>query len=305
VAVTGAAGFLGSHLCERLVADGHEVLGIDSFTRFYPRSLKERNVAALRGAPGFRLVEADAATVNLRGTDALVHLAGRPGVRSGTPALFERANVRLTEALASSGVPRLVLASSSSVYEPAPGAVDEEAPLRPVSDYGRSKLAAERAAARIARERGAELVTLRYFTLYGPRQRPDMAFSRFAAAALGGPPAPLNGDGRQVRDFTYVGDAVDATVRALHGAPAGAVYNVGGGAPARLADALALIARAAGAPALLDARPADPREPRATAACIARARADLGWRPRVALAEGITRQVAWVGAAGALDTLGV
>lgn len=301
VAVTGAAGFLGSHLCERLVADGHEVVGIDSFTRFYARTLKERNVAALRATPGFRLTEADAGAVALGGCDAVVHLAARPGVRSGSPELFERANVRLTDAVARSGVPRVVLASSSSVYSPSGAPVAEDAPLAPRSDYGRSKLRAERVAERAAAESGVEVVTLRYFTLYGPRQRPDMAFSRFALAALGGPPAPLIGDGGQTRDFTFVEDAVDATVRALAFGRAGAVYNVGGGAPATLDEALALVAEAIGTRPALIRRPADPREPRSTAADISRARAELGWLPRVPLPEGIGRQMASAGAAYTLE----
>ena len=146
--MTGAAGFLGSHVCEELLAAGHEVVGMDSFTRFYSRGRKEANAAALRAAPGFRLVEADVSAGRLPRADAVVHLAGRPGVRGGSPALFDAANVRTTEAVLRAGIPRVVLASSSSVYAPAARPVAEGHPLRPRSAYGRSKLRAERRAAR-------------------------------------------------------------------------------------------------------------------------------------------------------------
>lgn len=303
VVVTGAAGFVGSHVCEELLAAGHEVVGVDSFTRFYARELKEANVAALRRAPNFTLLERDVVEGPLPEADAIVHLAGRPGVRCGSPELFTAANVRTTEAVLRSGAPRVVLASSSSVYAPARGPVAEDALLAPRSPYGRSKLAAERVAVRLARERGVELVRLRYFTVYGPRQRPDMAFSRFLAAARSGEPAPLLGDGRQVRDFTYVGDAAAATRLALTRGRPGAVYNVSGGAPTTLADALAIIAREAGAEPPLERRPPDPREHRTTAADLTRATADLGWAPVVPLDEGIRRQVAFVAAAEGRTTL--
>jgi UDP-glucuronate 4-epimerase len=300
VAVTGAAGFIGSHLCEALLASGRPVTGIDAFTRFYARERKEANLARLRTVPRFRLEErnllAPGLAAALAGADSVVHLAGRPGVRSGAPAVFDAGNVRATEAVvraaARAGVRRLVLASSSSVYAPARTPLAEDAALAPPSPYGRSKLRAERLARRLTRRLGIELVVLRYFTVYGPRQRPDMAFARFTEAALSGEPAPLLGDGSQVRDFTYVGDAVDATLRALdHGRP-GATYNVSGGRPVALTDALALIADATGRGLALERHPRDPREHRTTAADLARARDELGWTPRVTLEDGIARQVA-------------
>lgn len=304
VAVTGAAGFIGSHLAGRLLAAGHEVTGVDAFTRFYPRALKEANVALLRAAPGFRLTELDLLGDGLeqafRGAGAVCHLAGRPGVRGGDPAAYEAGNVRATEAAvraaARAGARRVVLASSSSVYARAAAPVGEDAPLAPPSEYGRSKLRAERRARELADDLGIELVTLRYFTVYGERQRPDMAFSRFAGAALSGRPAPLLGDGGQVRDFTYVGDAVEATLLALERGRPGAVYNVSGGRPARLAEAVALIAEAAGGAPPLEARAGDPREHRSTAADLSGARAELGYRPRVTLEEGIARQVSFAAA---------
>jgi UDP-glucuronate 4-epimerase len=300
VVVTGAAGFVGSHLCDELVARGHEVVGIDGFTRFYARGLKERNVAALRRVPAFTLRErnlldrpglADA----LAGADAVCHLAGRPGVRGGAPVLFEAGNVRTTEAVmhsaARAGVRRILLASSSSVYGPAARPVREDAPLRPLSPYARSKRRAELVASRLARRHGLELVTLRYFTVYGPRQRPDMAFARFVRAAQQGGEMPLLGDGRQTRDFTYVGDAAEATALALEAARPGTVYNVAGGRPVALADALRLLGAALGRAPQLAERPPDAREPRSTAADLGRARRELGWMPRTALELGLRRQV--------------
>ena len=297
--VTGAAGFIGSHLCECLLAADHSVTGLDSFSRFYPRALKEANVTELRSASGFELLEATAATPEglapaFRGAEAVCHLAGRPGVRGGAPHGFEAANVRTTEAVlraaGAAGLRRVVLASSSSVYGPAGHPVAEDARLRPLSHYGRSKLRAERLAGRLADRLGIELVVLRYFTVYGPRQRPDMAFARFASAALEGREMPLLGDGRQRRDFTYVGDACDATLSALeHGRP-GQVYNVSGGRPVAVADALALLGDALGARARLTPAAADSREVRDTAADMTRARADLGYEPAVSLADGLALQ---------------
>ncbi len=300
IVVTGAAGFIGSHVCERLLARGHRVVGVDAFTRFYARGLKERNVAALRRVPGFTLVErnlldAPGVAPALERADAVCHLAGRPGVRGGAAAVFEAGNVRTTEAViraaAKVGVGRVLLGSSSSVYGPAAGPVREDAPLRPLSLYARSKRRAEAVARRLARRHGLELVTLRYFTVYGPRQRPDMAFARYVDAALRGGRMPLLGDGRQRRDFTYVGDAADATALAIERGRPGAVYNVAAGQPVALADALRLLAAALGQTAELAPVPPDEREPHSTAADLRRARDELGWTPRTPLELGLDRQV--------------
>ncbi|HEV3379347.1 MAG TPA: NAD-dependent epimerase/dehydratase family protein [Thermoleophilaceae bacterium] len=300
VVVTGAAGFIGSHVCEELVGRGHAVVGIDGFTRFYARELKERNLAELRRAPGFSLREGNLLDRSrwadvLAGADAVCHLAGRPGVRGGAPVLFEAGNVRTTEAVmhgaARAGVRRVLLASSSSIYGPAERPVREDDPLRPLSPYARSKRRGELVANRLARRHGVELVTLRYFTVYGPRQRPDMAFTRFVQAALNGGEMPLLGDGRQVRDFTYVGDAAEATAVALERGRPGGVYNVAGGRPVALADALEMLGAALGDAPKLAERPPDAREPRSTAADLGRARRELGWTPRTPLEAGLRRQV--------------
>jgi UDP-glucuronate 4-epimerase len=300
IVVTGAAGFIGSHLCDALLSRGHEVVGIDGFTRFYSRELKERNVAALRRVPAFalherNLLDARGLAGPLAGADALCHMAGRPGVRGGAPVVFETGNVRTTEAVmhaaARAGIRRVVLASSSSVYGPVPGPVREDARPRPLSLYGRSKRRAELLAARLALRHGLELITLRYFTVYGPRQRPDMAFARFMRAAAGGDEMPLLGDGRQRRDFTYVEDAAEATALALERGRPGAVYNVAGGRPVALADALRMLGAALGRAPALSPRPADAREPRFTAADLELARTELGWEPRTTLELGLRRQV--------------
>jgi nucleoside-diphosphate-sugar epimerase len=299
VLVTGAAGFIGSHLCERLLASGHEVVGVDAFTSYYARELKELNVAGLRRLAGFSLLERDVTRLragDLEGVDAIFHLAGRPGVRRGAASVYEAANVRATDALARAaaraGVRRLLLASSSSVYGGREGPVAEDAVPRPLSPYGRSKLRAERAAARVADRHGLELVTLRYFTVYGPRQRPDMAFARFLSCASTGAEMPLIGGGRQLRDFTYVGDAVEASAMALERGRAGAAYNVAGGRPVSLCAALELLSRALGQATRTFSAPADPREPPATHADLSRAREELGWEPAVPLERGLALQAA-------------
>ena len=306
IGVTGAAGFLGSHLCERLLAAGHCVVGMDAFTHLYARELKEANVAGLRQAPGFELRELnllghDRLAGAFAGLDAICHLAGRPGVRDGSPLVYEAGNVRTTEsvlaAAAGAGVPRVLLASSSSVYGRAHGRVREDAPLRPLSHYGKSKQRAERVARSLAEQHEIELVVLRYFTLYGPRQRPDMAFARFVSAALEGGPMPLLGDGSQVRDFTYVGDAAEATARALERAPRGAVYNVAGGRPTTLARAFELLGDQLSRAPTLERHPADGRDPRSTGADLTRARRDLGWEPCTRLSEGLALQAAHAAAA--------
>ncbi len=296
IGVTGAAGFIGSHLVERLVAEGHEVVGIDCFSPNYPRERKERNLAALVDEPRFLLVEDDICTPSivhaLRGCDAVVHMAAVPGVRTSDARGLRRVNVdgtaRLLDILAKVSVPRMILASSSSIYD---GRCDdpvcEDAPPAPGSFYGRTKLAAEL----ICRRARLDTVVLRYFTVYGERQRPDMAFAAFIAAALEEGSAPLIADGEHLRHFTFVGDVVDATVRALDGAPAGATYNVAGPEPVTVIRALELIERSLGKSVPVQRLPAHDGEALCTHADITRARRDLGWRPRVTLADGLRRQI--------------
>jgi nucleoside-diphosphate-sugar epimerase len=303
VVVTGAAGFIGSHICERLLDRGDRVLGIDALTASYDPALKRRNCAGLAPREGFELLHRDVNDPGLAGVlagaDAVCHLAGAPGVRSADRRMLERGNVGATRSVMTAAVraavPRVVLASSSSVYAPAQSLVGEGAPLAPLSPYGRSKLEAERLAAALAGRGNTELVTLRFFTVYGPRQRPDMAFARFIAAASGAEPMPVYGDGRQRRDFTYVGDAADAVLLALERGRSGGVYNVSGARSVTLAHAFELLAASLGAAPPLAHAPTDPREHRCTAADLTLAARDLAYAPRVPLEQGIDGQVAAVG----------
>jgi len=304
ILVTGAAGFIGSHLVDRLLAEGCEVVGVDAFTRYYPRERKLRNLSSAAESGRFRLVEGDLLELDLglllRGVEAVAHLAGEPGVRSSWGAGFEvylRRNVlcteRLLEAVWRAGTPRFVLASSSSVYGPDGGRpVAEDHPLRPASPYGLSKLSAEELVRLYARERGVRGTVLRYFTVYGPRQRPEMALSRFIAAAHAGRPVEVFGDGGQVRDMTYVSDAVEATVAALERG-AGGAYNVGGGVRVSVRGMLEAVREVTGRPVEAVYGEAAAGDVRSTWADSRRAERELGYRPRVGLLEGVAAQAEW------------
>jgi len=313
--VTGCAGFIGSHLTERLLAERWEVLGVDAFTPYYGRADKEANLAGFRDAPGFTLVEADLATSELeplvQGADVVFHLAAQPGVRASFGEGFAQythdnliATQRVFEAAKATGCPRVVWASSSSVYGDAaePPCREDVTPTRPRSPYGMTKRACEDLAAIYAGD-GLELVGLRYFTVYGPRQRPDMAMRRLCEALLGGTPFPLYGDGSQSRDFTHVSDAVDATLRAALAEAPAPVYNIGGGHEATLAEVITTLEDLAGRAAVLDRHPVQRGDVRRTSADTARARADLGWTPSVGLREGLFSALEWVREARALAAL--
>lgn len=311
--LTGAAGFIGSHLAEALVADGVRVRGVDVFTDYYPRERKLANLAGLAGEAGFTLIEADVATTELapmlEGCDAVVHLAAQPGVRASWGTTFDRylrdnitATQRLLEAVSERPV-QFVHASSSSVYgdaERLPTVEDATVPL-PVSPYGVTKLAAEGLGRLYARERGVPAVALRYFTVYGPRQRPDMAFTRFLRAAVRDEPITVYGDGEQSRDFTYVADAVAATYRAAHAGRAGRVYNVGGGQRASVNEVVELIGELNGQPLRIERRERQAGDARHTGADTSRAREDLGWSPTTGLRDGLARQLEWARAVVAAD----
>jgi UDP-glucuronate 4-epimerase len=292
-AVTGAAGFIGSHLVEALVAGGHDVSGIDCFTDYYDPALKEENA---RGLDVLRLDLAED-ELDLAGLDGVFHLAGQPGVRSFGDVfpLYLRRNVlasqRLFQAAARDGV-RVVFASSSSVY----GAAEryptpEETPPRPLSPYGITKLACEQLADAYGREFELDCVVLRYFNAFGPRQRPDMAFTRIALALAQGTTFELFGDGAQSRGWTYVSDVVDATVAAM--ADGKGTYNVGGAIEASMNKTIELLERISGR--ILDVRRLAPvpGDQRRTKADTTRIRSELGWEPRVSLENGLRRQWAW------------
>jgi UDP-glucose 4-epimerase len=303
--VTGAAGFIGSHLSERLLADGHDVVGIDCFTDYYRRARKEQNLEVARSHRNFSfeeldLVDADL-TAALEGADVVYHLAGQPGVRPSWGHQFDRyvrdniiATQRLLEHLKESSLKRLVFAGSSSVYGDAEAFPTRESALpRPVSPYGVTKLAAEHLANLYTRNFGIPAVSVRYFTVYGPRQRPDMAFARFMRALADGEPIEVYGDGEQTREFTYVSDAVEGTIKAATSDVIGMVFNLGGGSRVTLNKVLSTLEEISKVEVHRQQLPAAPGDPRHTGASINLARERLGWEPRVSLRDGLTKQWGW------------
>jgi UDP-glucuronate 4-epimerase len=300
--VTGAAGFIGSHLSERLIADGHAVTGVDSFSDHYARELKELNLSGLMAEPRFELIERDLAVESvadlLSEVDVIFHLAARPGVRDSWTdfADYVSANIIASRSIfdaAAAAKKRVVYASSSSVYGNAQTLpVSEEHPLHPVSPYGASKVMTEVLAGAYASSFGLEAVGLRYFTVYGPRQRPDMGLSRFIEAAVAGDLIPIYGDGCQRRDMTYVGDIVEATLAAaVHGKP-GAVYNIASGAQRSLLDILKDLGDVLDLPLRLNHEDRKAGDVRDTWGDITLAADDIAYSPTVSLREGLERQAA-------------
>jgi nucleoside-diphosphate-sugar epimerase len=300
--VTGAAGFIGSHLCERLLHDGHNVVGLDGFIPYYPRAVKEANLLEARRQSKFSFHALDLRTDSLHdtvaGVDAIFHLAAMPGLaRSWIDFnLYQSCNLTATQRLLEAArqanqLHRLVYVSTSSVYGRF-GSGDEMLPTRPISPYGATKLAAEHLCRAYAEEHGVPVVVLRYFSVYGPRQRPDMGYARFIQAMLAGQPVFVYGDGQQVRGNTYIADCVAATVAALE-APAHEVYNVGGGETASVWDILRRLEQEIGCQAQVVREPARPGDQRYTLADTSRIQRHLGWQPCVGLEEGLARQVAW------------
>ena len=304
--VTGCAGFIGSHLTDALLARGTEVVGVDCLSDNYPAEQKLANLERAGEHDAFELVVADlaaGAAGHLEGCDVVYHLAAEPGVRSSWGRRFQRflhhnveATQRLLEAVQEAPGTRVVYASSSSVYgESERLPTPEHAPPQPRSPYGVTKLAAEQLCRVYHANYGVDAVALRFFTVYGPRQRPDMAFRRFCEAAARGAPIELYGDGRQSRDFTYVADVVEAILAAgERPGVGGRVYNVGGGAPVSLDAALAELAGLVGRP--LDVRRGERESGDVlhTAADVSRAREALGFAPRTSLAEGLDAELRWV-----------
>ncbi|MCI0684316.1 MAG: GDP-mannose 4,6-dehydratase [Gemmataceae bacterium] len=299
--VTGAAGFIGSHLCERLVRDGHTVVGLDAFIPYYPRAIKETNLAALRRHKDFAFHALDlrhgALDELLDGVDAVFHIAAMAGlVKSWTDFdLYASCNLTATQRLLDAirkqpTKPRLIYASTSSVYG-RHSSGDETLPTRPISPYGVTKLAAE-SLCRAYQEFGVPVVVLRYFSIYGPRQRPDMGYFKFIDALLRAQPITVYGDGQQSRGNTYIADCVDATVAALR-APLGETYNLGGGESANVWEILAKLERILGRKAVTRQEPARPGDQRSTFADTAKLHHHLGWQARTSLDEGLLRQVEW------------
>jgi len=317
--VTGVAGFIGSHLAERLLARGYEVIGVDCFTDYYARSLKERNLADVMGRAGpqraqpghFQFVEADLCTAELasllEGVNYVFHQAAQAGVRTSWGEQFDtyvRDNIMATQRLLEASLPflaaenaslqRVILASSSSVYgnsEDLP--LRESSPCRPYSPYGVTKLAAENLGMLYYHNFGVPVIILRYFTVYGPRQRPDMAFHRFLKAIFSGEPITVYGDGEQTRDYTYITDAVEANLLACHSS-AGRVYNIGGGSRVTVNEVIRMMEEITGIKATVKYVAPQYGDVRHTWADTSLARRELGFRPRVNLREGLRAQIAWL-----------
>jgi UDP-glucose 4-epimerase len=305
--VTGAAGFIGSTLSERLVADGAEVVGLDCFTDYYPRPMKERNLATLRSGPRFTFVESTIQHADLKGILAgcthVFHLAAQAGVRKSWGrdfAVYTINNIEATQVLleavaAARHIERVVYASSSSVYgDLVAMPMREDALPQPVSPYGVSKLAAEQLCYLYYTNHQVPAVSLRYFTVYGPRQRPDMGFHKFLRAAIRHEPMSLFGDGEQTRDFTYVHDAVSATIAAATRGVPGRVYNIGGGSRVSMNQVLAMIERVAGRQLMVNRDDAQKGDMRHTYADTTLARQDLAFAPRVGLEEGLAAEFQWL-----------
>jgi len=300
--VTGAAGFIGSHLCERLLDAGHEVHGIDAFIPYYGPAIKERNLSAARTRNLFRFSRLDLRSDSLdsltANADVVFHLAAMPGLtRSWTDfGLYESCNVvatqRLLEAVRCAAArPRIVHVSTSSVYgRMASG--DESQPTVPISPYGVTKLAAENLCRAYADAYDLSIVVLRYFSVYGPRQRPDMGYYKFIDSLLNDRPIAVYGDGQQVRGNTYIDDCIAATIAAAEAKP-GEVFNVGGGEAASVWDILRRLESLAGRPAKVKEEPARPGDQRHTLADTTKIAQQLGWRPLTSLNEGLARQWDW------------
>jgi len=302
--VTGAAGFIGSHLCERLLGAGVSVTGVDCFTDYYDPALKRRNLERAASTPGFALLELELGRDDLaRLPDVAVvfHQAAQAGVRASWGAEFAGyvhhnvlATQRLLERYRDAKLERFVYASSSSVYGDAERYPTPETVLpRPFSPYGVTKLAGEHLVLLYGRNFGLPVSALRYFTVYGPRQRPDMAFHKFCRALLRGEPIPVYGDGKQSRDFTYIDDAIEANLRAWHKSAAQGVYNVGGGSQVELLEAIRILESALGAKADLRFEPRPPGDPMRTRADATHIAADLGFAPATPIEKGLAAEAQW------------
>ncbi len=303
--VTGAAGFIGSHLCERILRDGHTVTGVDCFIPYYDRAIKEANLTTSKGMAGFSFHELDLRTGDLaplmEGCDAVFNLAAMPGLMRSWDdlALYSSCNLlamqRLLEAARTTAVPHVIHVSTSSVYgreatEP------EDSPTQPFSPYGITKLAAEHLCRAYEANFGLPITILRYFSVYGPRQRPDMAYNILIHALLEGRSFPMFGDGEQTRSNTFVSDCVEATwLAAQHRDKAiGEVFNVGGGQIVTLNEVVTMLEAMTGAKAVIERRPARPGDQKHTSANIEKARRLLGYAPATPVQEGLQAEVDWI-----------
>jgi UDP-glucose 4-epimerase len=304
--ITGAAGFIGSHLAEKLLVLGHEVVGVDKFLDNYPRPFKESNISNLGDDRRCKFIERDIMDLDLHqlldGVDYLFHLAGQPGVRASWGTEFARytennimTTQRLLEAAKGQTLRKFVYASTSSVYgDTRDLPMREDGLTRPVSPYGVSKLAAENLCYLYCKAYAVPTVALRFFTVYGPRQRPDMFFHIFMRGLLRNEETPLYDDGEQTRDFTFCSDIVDGIVGAAHYPGSGEVFNLGGGSETSLLDAIALAERITGRKASLKRLDRQRGDVRHTSASLEAARSKLAYAPRISLEEGLARQWQWI-----------
>ena len=302
--VTGAAGFIGSTLSDRLLADGATVTGVDCFTDYYDVRLKRKNLESAIRHPAFTLLELDLGAADLAElpkVDVVFHQAAQAGVRASWGKDFTAyahhnvlATQRLLERYRDETLQRFVYASSSSVYGDAERYPTDEALLpRPFSPYGVTKLAGEHLVLLYGRNFGIPVSALRYFTVYGPRQRPDMAFHKFCKAMLQGDEIPVYGDGKQSRDFTFITDAIEANVRAWQRSAPQGVYNIGGGSQVDVLEAIAILEESLGTKAKLRFEPRPPGDPLRTRADATRLRADLGYETKVGIRDGLAAEAAW------------
>jgi len=304
--VTGACGFIGTNLCLSLLKDGHFITGVDSYTDNYPRDVKEANCKLLKTFSNFKFLEIDLLTSDLskivEGIDVIFHLAGQPSVHNSWGKDFQvysDRNVVLTQRLLFAAneakTSRFVNSSSSSVYGRVTSTptreVDEK---RPISPYGVTKLAAENLVTLYGTEFGLSTVSLRYFTVYGPRQRPDMAFSKLIEVGSKGSNFPLHGDGSQIRDFTFVGDVVEANKSAaLANLRPGSVFNIGGGSPVSMSETITMLEKIIDTRIQITLNPLGPGNPMVTTADCSAASAILGWKPKTDIYTGLKAQAEW------------
>lgn len=306
--VTGVAGFIGSNLVEALLKQGEEVIGIDEFNDYYDPALKRKNIAHLHNHPGFKLIEGDIRTLDwstlLKDVDVVYHQAAQAGVRASWGQgfrLYTERNISATQILLEAAkdakqLKRLVFASTSSIYGDAETLpTHEEICPKPVSPYGITKLAAEQLCRLYHKNFGVPYVALRYFTVYGPRQRPDMAFHKFFKSVLLDEAIPIYGDGYQTRDFTFVSDAVAANLAAATVPEAvGEIFNIGGGSRVVLTQVLDTMEEIIGKPIKRNYVEKAMGDARHTAADVSKARRILGYQPQVSLTEGLTQEWHWV-----------
>ena len=306
--VTGAAGFIGSHLAERLLKLGWKVKGIDSFTDYYFRKIKEDNLRNLKGDKDFSFQEEDLLELDLEkvleGVDYLFHLAAQPGVRESWGkrfGLYIRNNITVTQRLLEETkkfpLKKFILASSSSVYGESPLPMREKNILKPVSPYGVTKLASENLGYFYYKSFKMPVITLRYFTVYGPRQRPDMAFHRFIKALLNDEEITIYGDGNQTRDFTYVSDAVEATIKAAQCEVGGEIINIAGGAQVTINEILKMLEKIAEKKAKVRYIEKQKGDVFHTFADISKAKKLLNYQPKIGLKKGLEKEITWLATA--------